>query len=155
VRCAADSSEKGELKVLTIKTASWFTKLPAGHVQVGISRGTPRHMSGYRRYSRLEPGPWFKSVSIAEYLQQYGAILRKLDPLQVAQELAALVPGAIVVMACYESANSIIDGTCWCHRHLAAQWLEDRLGINVEEIGHPNLDRFARLQQNGIEPPRY
>jgi hypothetical protein len=31
----------------------------------------------------------------------------------------------------------------WCHRHIVAQWLEDRLGIAVHEVGHPNLDRFA------------
>jgi hypothetical protein len=42
-----------------------------------------------------------------------------------------------------------------CHRRLATQWLEDRLGITVEEVGHPNLDRFAKLRLNGVTPPAY
>jgi hypothetical protein len=58
-------------------------------------------------------------------------------------------------MLCYENAAGIQDGKLWCHRHLAAQWLEDRLGITVEEVGHPKLDRFTKLRLNGVAPPSY
>jgi hypothetical protein len=138
-----------------IKTASWFAKLPPGHVRVGISRGTPRGMSGYRRYSKLEPGPWFKSVTIRQYIVRYNAILNKLDPQRVADEMVALANGGVPVMICYEAASGVHDGACWCHRHLAAQWLEGKLGIVVEEVGFPSLDRFVRLRLNGVKPPRY
>jgi hypothetical protein len=141
---------------MTIKTASWFVKLPADHVQVGISRGVPQRMpAGYKRYRALEPGPWFNSVSIPEYLKRYGVILAKLDPHRVADELLTLGNGKIPVMLCYENAVGVQEGKCWCHRHLAARWLEDRLGIKVEEYGHPNLDRFAKLRINGVKLPNY
>ena len=45
---------------MIIKTASWFVKLSADHVQIGVSRGVPRGMTGYKRYRALEPGPWFQ-----------------------------------------------------------------------------------------------
>jgi hypothetical protein len=41
---------------------------------------------------------------------------------------------------------------CYCHRHLAAQWLEDSLGIKVEEVGHPDLPRFRYLQGKHFAP---
>jgi len=139
-----------------IKTASWFVKLPGDHIKVGVSRGVPRGMpAGYKRYRALEPGSWFRSVSIPEYLKLYNAILAKLDPRRVAEELIAAGDGRIPVMLCYESAPDIQAGTQWCHRHLAAQWLEDKLGITVEEFGRPDLDRFAKLRLAGVDPPTY
>lgn len=140
----------------TIKTASWFVKLPGDHIQVGVSRGVPRGMpAGYKRYRALEPGPWFNSVSIPEYLERYNAILAQLDPRQVTDELIEAGGGRVPVMLCFESAPKIQEGSLWCHRHLAAQWLEDKLGMTVEEFGHPNLDRFAKLRLNGVGPPAY
>ena len=50
-------------------------------------------------------------------------------------------------MLCWEAAHDCHAGSKWCHRHLAAQWLEDRLGIEVQEVGFPNLDRFAYLRK--------
>lgn len=59
------------------------------------------------------------------------------------------------VMLCWEGAHDCHAGSKWCHRHLAAQWLEDRLGIEVHEVGFPNLDRFAYLRNLGIASPSY
>jgi len=139
-----------------IKTASWFTKLPPDHFKVGISRGVPRGTpAGYRRYAALNPGPWFKSSTVPEYLALYGAQLAKLKPERVAADLVALAPGRTPVMLCYENPVGIQSGSCWCHRHLVAQWLEDTLGIQVEEVGHPTLDRWARLRAAGVASPSY
>jgi len=57
-------------------------------------------------------------------------------------------------MLCWEKAHDCDAGKLWCHRHLAAQWLEDRLGIEVQEVGFPNL-RFAHLRSLGIPAPSY
>jgi hypothetical protein len=136
-----------------ILTASWFAKLPTNSVAVGISRGVPRGRSGYYRLRALEPGPWFRSVPPAEYLKRYRDILDRLDPAEIRDRLLAF--GGAPVMLCYESAADCQSGHKWCHRHLAAQWLEDRLGITVEEAGHPKLDRFAHLRALGIAAPTF
>jgi hypothetical protein len=139
-----------------IKTASWFTKLPDDHQKVGISRGVPRGSpAGYKRFRALEPGAWFNSSTSADYLKLYGEILARLDPREVADSLLTLAPGKVPVMLCYEAPASIREGTTWCHRHLAAQWLEDKLGIEVEKVGYPSLDRFARLRMERVPPPSY
>jgi hypothetical protein len=142
-----------------IKTASWFAKLPAEHVKIGISRGVPRaEPAGYRRLLALEPGSWFNRVEPDEYLRRYDRLLDRLVPRVVAADLRELAgEGRTPVMVCWENAREIEAGTCWCHRHLVAAWLEERLGIEVLEVGHEDrpLDRWAHLRERGIAPPRY
>jgi hypothetical protein len=125
---------------MTIWTAAWSTKLPPGHTRVRISRGGPRWLpaGSYKTYSAFFPGKWFKSVSPPEYLDLYNAILAKLDPKRVVADLEALGPNPT-----------------YCHRHLAAKWLEDTIGIKVEEVGHPDLPRFRYLNKEHVAAPSY
>ncbi len=142
-----------------IRTASWFTPLPADHVRIGISRGVPRRTpAGYRVYRKLAPGPWFNSVGVEEYAERYRTeILGPLDPRAVAADLASMASGGIAVMLCYERPGR----GDWCHRALAAQWLADALGGPVPEVGfehlpqhlHPLLpEQIRRAAASGTAP---
>lgn len=140
-----------------IKTSNWFQPLPDDHQRVGISRGTPRRVSaGYRIYRDLAPGPWFNSVSVAEYNRRYRAeILGPLTPRQVADDLLALGNGRIPVMLCYERAGKPGD---WCHRAIVAEWLAAGLGIVVPEFGFESLPQhehplMPRELRRVIAPP--
>ncbi len=144
---------------ITVKTSSWFAPLPAGHIRIGISRGIPKgeRDEDILTYRALAPGPWFKSVSPAEYQKRFAEQLAELDANLVIKRLRQLAgPGNVPVLACFEHARDIDGGRCWCHRHLVAQWLEQRLGITVEELEWPQLDRFRFLRdpQPWLEPPR-
>jgi len=136
-----------------IFTASWSIQLPADMTAIGISRGVPRNHSGALRLRELEPGPWFKSVSPQEYVRRYGDILNALNPTKIRDRLFDL--GSTPVLLCHERARDIKAGRCYCHRHLAAEWLEERLGITVQELDCPLLDRFAYLRSLGIELPDF
>jgi hypothetical protein len=136
-----------------IMTASWFAKLPAGAAAIGISRGVPRGKNGYQRLRELEPGPWFKSVPPERYLTLYGQILDRLDPSAIRDRLLGY--GEIPILLCWEAAHDCHAGSKWCQRHLAAKWLEDRLGIEVQEVGFPDLNRFAFLRKLAIATPSY
>ena len=120
-----------------IKTASWFTLLPLDHVRIGISRSVPRRMSaGYRRYHRLNPGEWFKTVPLEEYRRRYQAeVLDRLDPLRVVAELHAMAEGAIPVLLCFERPEM----GDWCHRGFVASWLAAATGKPVPELGYEHL----------------
>jgi hypothetical protein len=81
-----------------IKTSSWFTKLPADHCRIGISRGMPSAQKApYRNYRQLTPGPWFKTCATPqEYVRlYYTEVLSKLDPKAVVSALAAMADGGI------------------------------------------------------------
>ena len=60
----------------------------------------------------------------------YEKVLNKLNPKQVYEEL-----GDNAVLLCYESWESIKSGKAFCHRRIVAKWLEEKLGIKVEELG--------------------
>lgn len=143
---------------MVIKTGSWFSKLPDDHVLVGISRGAPRNQAaGYRLYGTLAPGKWFARVTLPVYLERYKEeVLDALDPLAVFGALERLADGKTPVLCCYETAKEIGAGKTYCHRHLAAKWLEDRLDIQVDEIDAPaDFDRFALMSRFNLERPTY
>ena len=118
-----------------MKTSSWFTKLPPGHVGIGISRGVPAGFEHLANYRKLAPGPWFKSCSSpARYLERYfGDVLAKLDPRQVAADLQRLAGEAEPVMVCWEHPP---PSPSWCHRALVSAWLFKTIGVAVPELGH-------------------
>jgi hypothetical protein len=140
-----------------IRTGSWFTPLPDDHVRVGVSRGTPRgQVAGYRRYPAFAPGAWFKSASPAEYLRLYREQLDALDPRKVLDDLSRIAAGRMPVLTCYESATKIAAGETFCHRHIAAQWLSDRVGVTWREVGAPDgFEPFGLFVKEGLPPPRW
>jgi hypothetical protein len=125
--------EKTDAALIMIKTSSWFTKLPEDHARIGISRGVPRRQANYRRYLPLNPGPWFKSVPVQEYVERYFDILDQLDATTVLAELQALAGDSIPTLLCWEAPP---PNDQWCHRALVSAWLYDELGLEVTELGH-------------------
>jgi hypothetical protein len=139
-----------------IYTASWFARLPASIQRIGISRGTPRNIgAGYFRLMELAPGPWFKSVTAAEYLARFNAQLTDLDPHRIRERFEQLGGGRDVALLCYENARDIHHGKTWCHRCMVGQWLNDTVAAGVEEYGFPDLDPWASFRSQHTPPPRY
>jgi hypothetical protein len=117
---------------MTIYTAHWQAKLPQGHTRVRISRGGPRWLpaGSYKSYSAFFPGKWFKSAGIPRPLQRHPCETRSQARCGRAGGLWSVSKG----------------------RHIAAQWLEDSLGIKVEEVGHPDLSRSRYLRGEHFAP---
>jgi hypothetical protein len=72
---------------------------------------------------------------------------------QNVEELEALGPNPTIL--CWEKVKDIEAGTHYCHRHLVAKWLEDTIGMKVEEVGHPDLPRFRYLNEEHVAAPSY
>jgi hypothetical protein len=122
---------------MIVVTASWLSRLPPDYVRIGISRGVPRRQApGYKIMRALAPGPWFNSVSVAEYDARYREWLDQLDRDQVLARISAVAQGRPAALVCYEVAGK--PGH-WCHRSLCAQWLAEGLGRPVPEFGHEHL----------------
>jgi hypothetical protein len=114
-----------------VKTASFFTYTGPG--RVSISRFPPRNTpAGFRVCRVLAPGPWFNSVTRAEYEVLYADQLGLLDPKVVHETLVEMAGGAEPVLLCYEKPP--FTETNWCHRRLVAAWFERELGIVVPEL---------------------
>lgn len=125
-----------------MKTSAYH--IYCGPGRIGISRGQPRYGAsggrvppGYRMYRALAPGPWFRSVSVLEYVRRYRhEVLDRLDPREVWEELHRLAESEEPVLLCFERAP--FSRSNWCHRRIVAEWLERAIpGVAVEEIGQP------------------
>lgn len=100
---------------------------------------------GYRfvsiaRFSKFWTGEEFKKLAPpAEIIKikneelytklYYEKVLNKLNPQEVYDEL-----GKNAVLLCYESFESIKSRKTFCHRRIVAKWLENNLGLKVEEL---------------------
>lgn len=136
-----------------ILTSSWGTKIdPNQYCRIGISRSTLRGQKGFRRYPKLHPGPWFRSIpderAWAERYRQ--EILAPLDPQATIDELVAMAEGRVPVLLCWEPPA---PGDDYCHRGLVAAWLWETCKVEVCELGfehegcgasHPKLPRSLR-----------
>ena len=106
---------------------SYFAKYK-GINAVSIALSKPKWYQ-CREYKKLAPS-WnllnkYKQDGDKQfYTEQYQKeVLDKLDPQQVYEEL-----GEDAVLLCWEKSGD------FCHRHIVADWLEKRLGIEVNEI---------------------
>lgn len=90
---------------------------------VSISQGVPRWYKG-PRYMPLAPSWELIEIKDANLYRRlyHEQVLSTLDPHKVYADL-----GPDAIMLCWESPGK------FCHRQLAAEWLEQALGIKIEE----------------------
>ena len=113
-----------------MKTASWRTYTGPG--RVGICLGAPRRApAGFRLYRALAPTRPMLTQPLAVYRPAYEAILARLDPHQVWTDLHELAAGAEPHMMCFEVGPWTEEN--FCHRHMAARWLEGALNVEIPE----------------------
>ena len=117
-------------------TTSNFAKSGKHQDAVAISQGVPRFYR-VKRYLPLAPPRSLLNAKDPElFNREYRKQLESLDAKQVAQ---ALGPDAILL--CWESFN------VRCHRRLVAEWLEEKLGIVVPELGHERAESMPFSEQ--------
>src|SRR6266480_2580914 len=98
--------------------------------------GSAQVLSG-KRYMLLAPPRWLLKTKDPELFdREYRKQLDSLDAKQVAEEL-----GPDAILLCWESFN------VRCHRRLVAEWLEEKLGIVVPELGHPRSESVPFSEQ--------
>jgi uncharacterized protein YeaO (DUF488 family) len=114
-----------------------------GLIPVGISGKIPDGFKGIR-YQQLAPKySWWKQwhdehMSDDWFTKKYyETVLNQLDPTQVLQDLQKF--GKNVILLCYETPEK------FCHRHIAAQWLNNKLNLEVNEYSRPKQPDLFNL----------
>ncbi len=107
---------------------SYYAKYK-GDNGVSIAAKCPHWFNG-RQYKKLAPNysllMAYKNnlINEVEYTEQYyKEVLNNLDARQIYEEL-----GEDAVLLCWEKSGS------FCHRHLVADWLRNKLGVEVLEL---------------------
>jgi uncharacterized protein (DUF488 family) len=80
-------------------------------------------------YRPLNPDRAFMKEPKLSYTPKYQKKLAILSPANVVSDLEKLSNGKDVILLCHEGEDD------FCHRHLVADWLEQRLNIEVIELG--------------------
>ncbi|MDO8640243.1 MAG: hypothetical protein Q7R33_01755 [Nitrosarchaeum sp.] len=112
---------------------SYFAKSAKKPNAVSIAGKAPVWFTG-RQYKKLAPKYWFfqkyKEDGDVEFykIQYQKEVLDKLDPKTVFMEL-----GDNAVILCWEAPDK------FCHRHLVAKWLSEKLGVIINEIDYTVL----------------
>jgi len=111
---------------------SYFAKakelINAGITPISIAIGPPRWWNGLR-YTALAP-TWDMvkgDIGRERYIKEYNDILAKLDACAVLMEINSLAKGNDCALLCWEKPSD------FCHRHLAAEWLNDNAGCFISE----------------------
>jgi len=107
---------------------SYFSKSSKNPNAVSIARSSPVWYTG-QEYKKLAPSynllMKYKNDGDQEYyIKKYNEeVLDKLNPSEVFKEL-----GSEAILLCWEGPKK------FCHRHLVANWFENKLGIKLQEI---------------------
>ncbi|MFA4971901.1 MAG: hypothetical protein WC683_04760 [bacterium] len=134
-----------------IQTASfsWWSKHPSAKGGPGfllakaISLSVPEWYFGQRYFPLVPSGNDLYlyrhgDIDQAEYTVRYLQQLAQLDAKQVYRDL-----GDGAIMLCWEKPGK------FCHRRLAAEWLERELGIEVPEVGTREEAEAKKGEDNG------
>jgi len=99
-----------------------FIKDPENPRLVAITAAPPKWYKG-RCYPALAPRWKMLMMDETTYRKEYRKMLDRLNPKKVFEDL-----GADAILLCWEH-----DGNN-CHRRIVAEWLEEKLGVRIEEI---------------------
>lgn len=104
----------------------------AGLVPVSIAGRAPAFYNGIQ-FKKLAPtfeifNAWKTGeINDFEYTSKFRKeVLGNLDKLYIKEALAAF--GEEIILLCYEKSGD------FCHRHIVADWIEEALGVPVEEF---------------------
>jgi len=107
-----------------MQTASFFTDTGPGRISIArwAPHGTP---AGFAVYRPRNPTAPLLKMARAEYEPLSRAILARLDPRRVVEDLHRLADPHAPVLLCWERPP--FTATVWCHRRLVAAWLDREL----------------------------
>jgi hypothetical protein len=110
-------------------TSSFFRF--SGPGGISIAKWVPRSVVVEQSFPLLAPFSTMMNLSFNLYAAQYDLILKTLDPRKVWDELHVLAGGHEPVLLCWEKPPLTDDN--FCHRRLAAAWLERHIGVTIPE----------------------
>ena len=87
-----------------------------------------------------------KKISEDQFISAYKEQLESMNPNTVYEDLNALVSGLEPILMTDGSKKK------FCHRHLVAEWLENELGIIIEEYKVGKVTRSKGYMKKNINP---
>jgi len=95
-----------------------------------------------KEYKKLAPPAEIIKIENKEVYTKlyYERVLNTLDPKVVYNEL-----GENAVLLCYEKYDDIKSGKTFCHRNIVAEWLKNKLGVEIKELENEDENNNKQL----------
>ncbi len=118
------------MKIYTSYFGNWNSLKKADIVPVSIALFSPKWYEGYR-FHFLAPTRYMVlgDCEREEYVSLYRQILDKYGAEKIVQAVNKVSYGKDVALLCYEKPGE------FCHRHLLADYLNEKLNLGVTEFG--------------------
>ncbi len=107
-------------------------KLNANNITpIGVSLYTPKYVKvSCLKYVAPHKAMLFGGLSKEKYTElYYKDVLSRVNPKEFLKDVEMLSQGKDVALLCYEKPGD------FCHRHLLADWLNEKLGLEIKEFG--------------------
>ena len=108
-----------------------------------------KNINNFKRYGWLIPSAMVvktKKISEDQFISAYKEQLESMNPNKVYDDLNTLVSGLEPILMTDGSKKK------FCHRHLVAEWLENELGIIIEEYKVGKVTRSKGYMKKNINP---
>lgn len=119
------------MKIYTSYFANRLKLQNAGIISVSIALYPPRWFRGIiTKYVSPTYDILHNTSTEEEYTKRFNSeILNHRDPKKFIQSLEQTARGKDIALCCFEMPNE------FCHRHLVAKWMNEQLGLDIEEYG--------------------
>lgn len=104
----------------------------AGIKVIGIALYPPRWFNGIslKQVSPTKSILFAKDQTQSEYIRRYKSeVLAQQDMRQFLRTVEHASGGQDVALCCYEKPGD------FCHRHILAEWIKEKTGVEIEEYG--------------------
>ncbi len=127
------------MKIYTSYFANGAKLQKAGIMIIGIALYPPKWFNGMsNKYVSPSWDILHNSKSKEDYAQRFDTeILARRDPKAFLTAIEKMSNGKDVALCCFEKPDE------FCHRHLVAKWLNEKLGLQIEEFGISHNPVFA------------
>lgn len=128
------------MKIYTSYFANVKNLAKEGIVPIGIALYKPRFYSGLNCTVVSPTKDMLHGMSDEEYTKRYYAILEKADLRSFLEYIKTMGGGKDVALCCYEKPGD------FCHRHLLAEYITRKTGIEVTEFEKKKEEKPAESQ---------
>lgn len=121
------------MKIYTSYFANSKKLQQAGITVIGIALYPPRWFYGIslKQVSPTKSILFAKDQTEEEYIRRYKSeVLVHQDMHQFLRAVEAVSNGKDVALCCYEKPDD------FCHRHILAEWIKEKTGIEIKEFGY-------------------
>lgn len=117
----------------------------AGIKVVGIALYPPKWFNGIslKQVAPTKSILFAKDETQDDYIRRYKAeVLARQDMQQFLKSVEMAGNGQDVALCCYEKPED------FCHRHILAEWIKEKTGVEVEEYGSSQKKEPTYVQGN-------